>query len=111
MTTVQNVKVSAEYRIGPLSILQDSVEHNIQILISCRNNKKLLARVKSFDKHMNMVLENVREMWTEEPRKGKGKSKKPIYKDRFMKKVFLRGDSILIVLRNPLTERDDVMTY
>jgi small nuclear ribonucleoprotein (snRNP)-like protein len=26
----------------------------------CRNNRKLLARVKAYDKHMNMVLENVR---------------------------------------------------
>lgn len=31
----------------------------------CRNNRKLLARVKAFDRHCNMILENVREMWTE----------------------------------------------
>ena len=36
-----------------------------QVLINCRNNRKLLARVKAFDRHCNMVLENVREMWTE----------------------------------------------
>lgn len=36
-----------------------------QVLINCRNNKKLLGRVKAFDRHCNMVLENVREMWTE----------------------------------------------
>ena len=38
---------------------------NMQVLINCRNNKKLLGRVKAFDRHCNMVLENVREMWTE----------------------------------------------
>jgi len=27
-----------------------------------RNNKKLLARVKAFDRHANMVLENVKEV-------------------------------------------------
>ena len=37
----------------------------MQVLINCRNNKKLLGRVKAFDRHCNMVLENVREMWTE----------------------------------------------
>ena len=37
----------------------------IQVLINCRNNKKLLGRVRAFDRHCNMVLENVREMWTE----------------------------------------------
>ena len=75
---------------------------NMQVLINCRNNKKLLGRVKAFDRHCNMVLENVREMWTELPKAGKGKKKsKPVNKDRFISKMFLRGDSIIIVLRNP----------
>lgn len=37
----------------------------LQVLINCRNNKKLLGRVRAFDRHCNMVLENVKEMWTE----------------------------------------------
>jgi small nuclear ribonucleoprotein D2 len=33
-------------------------------------------------------------MWTETPRTGKGKKKaKPVNKDRFISKMFLRGDS------------------
>lgn len=40
---------------GPLSVLQQSVRNHTQILISLRNNKKLLARVKAFDRHCNMV--------------------------------------------------------
>lgn len=36
-----------EFNAGPLSILTQSVKNNTQILISCRNNKKLLARVKA----------------------------------------------------------------
>ena len=82
---------------GPLSVLQQSVRNNTQVLISLRNNKKLLARVKAFDRHANMVLENVKEMWTEVP---KGKGKKPVNKDRFISKMFLRGDSVILVLRN-----------
>ena len=50
---------------GPLSVLQQSVRNHSQVLISLRNNQKLLARVKAFDRHSNMVLENVKEMWTE----------------------------------------------
>ncbi|PWN95169.1 hypothetical protein FA09DRAFT_341377, partial [Tilletiopsis washingtonensis] len=46
---------------GPLSVLQQSVRNHSQILISLRNNRKLLARVKAFDRHSNMVLENVKE--------------------------------------------------
>ena len=85
-----------------LSVLTQSVKSNTQVLINCRNNKKLLGRVKAFDRHCNMVLENVKEMWTEVPKTGKGKRRaKPVNKDRFISKMFLRGDSVIIVLRNP----------
>ena len=113
-----------------------------QVLINVRNNHKLLARVKAFDRHCNMVLENVKELWTEIPKSGKGKSKaKPVSllrvfsfckhgwfflaarqlkwalayidmiacakylpqvnKERYISKMFLRGDSVIIVLKNP----------
>lgn len=92
-----------EFNTGPLSVLTQSVKNNTQVLINCRNNKKLLGRVKAFDRHCNMVLESVKEMWTEVPRTGKGKKKvKPVNKDRFISKMFLRGDSVILVLRNPL---------
>ncbi|KAG5457502.1 MAG: hypothetical protein BJ554DRAFT_2459 [Olpidium bornovanus] len=35
-----------EFNTGPLSVLQQSVKNNTQILVNCRNNRKLLARVK-----------------------------------------------------------------
>ena len=41
-----------------------------------------------------MVLENVKEMWTEKA----GKDKKGVNKDRFISKMFLRGDSVILVL-------------
>ena len=91
-----------EFSTGPLSVLMQSVKSNTQVLINCRNNKKLLGRVKAFDRHCNMVLENVKEMWTEVPKTGKGKKKaQALNKDRFISKMFLRGDSVIVVLRNP----------
>lgn len=51
-----------EFAHGPLSVLQSAVQEHTPVLISCRNNKKLLARVKAFDRHSNMVLENVKEV-------------------------------------------------
>ncbi|KAJ2389535.1 mRNA splicing protein [Coemansia sp. RSA 2559] len=90
-----------EFNNGPLSVLQIAVRNNSQILISLRNNHKLLARVKAFDRHCNMVLENVKEMWTETPKAGKGtKRAAAINKDRFISKMFLRGDSVIVVLRS-----------
>jgi small nuclear ribonucleoprotein D2 len=92
-----------EFATGPMSVLTQSVKNNTQVLINCRNNRKLLARVKAFDRHCNMVLENVKEMWTEVPKTGKGQKKaKPINKDRFISKMFLRGDTVILILRNPL---------
>nr|CAC28820.1 probable small nuclear ribonucleoprotein chain D2 [Neurospora crassa] len=78
-----------EFSAGPLSILQTAVRSHSQVLISVRNGRKILARVKAFDRHMNMVLENVKEMWTETPRLANGKKGKPVNKDRFISKMFV----------------------
>ncbi|CAG9322526.1 unnamed protein product [Blepharisma stoltei] len=86
---------------GPMSLLVKAVKTNTQVLINCRNNRKILARVRAFDRHMNMVLENVKEMWTEVPRGGKGKKATPVNKERYIAKMFLRGDSVIVVLKNP----------
>ena len=51
-----------EFQTGPLSLLTLAVKNHSQVLINCRNNRKLLARVKAFDRHCNMVLENVKEV-------------------------------------------------
>jgi len=92
-----------EMRIGPLSLLTYAVQNNAQVLVNCRNNKKLLGRVKAFDRHFNLVMEDVKEMWTEIPKKGKGKKKaQPVAKDRFISKLFVRGDSVILVLKNPM---------
>jgi small nuclear ribonucleoprotein D2 len=87
-----------EMTYGPLSILQTAARSHTQVLIAMRNNRKLLARIKAFDRHCNMVLENVKEMWTETPKLASGKKGRPVNKDRFISKMFLRGDSVILVL-------------
>jgi small nuclear ribonucleoprotein D2 len=76
-----------ELTTGPLSILQTAVRSRTQVLISCRNNRKILARVKAFDRHCNMVLENAKEMWTETPRLANGSYGRKVNKDRFISKL------------------------
>ena len=90
-----------EFDRGPLSLLQSCVEDGTQVLINVRNNRKLLARIKAFDRHSNMVLLNVKEMWTEYPKSGKGGRGKPVQKDRIISQLFLRGDSVILVLKDP----------
>ena len=52
---------------------------------------------------MNMVLENACEIWTEMPKSGKGKRAKPMNRERYISKMFLRGDSVILVIKNPKT--------
>ena len=78
-----------EMTYGPLSLLLAAVRSNAQVLIAMRNNRKLLARIKAFDRHCNMVLENVKEMWTQTPRLAGGKKGKPMNKDRFISKMWV----------------------
>lgn len=86
-----------------MSILKDSVENSTPVLISCRNNHKFLGKIRAFDRHSNLVLENVKELWTETSKvsKGKGNNKKgkPVSKERFISKLFLRGDSVIVILK------------
>jgi len=47
-------------------------------------------------------LEDVKEMWTETSKGGKGKTRgSAINKDRYVSKMFLRGDSVILVVNNP----------
>jgi small nuclear ribonucleoprotein D2 len=48
-----------EFMKGPLSVLLHSAKTNTQVLINCRNNHKLLGRVKAFDRHCNMYVSGV----------------------------------------------------
>mmetsp|Transcript_24826 Transcript_24826/g.35590 ORF Transcript_24826/g.35590 Transcript_24826/m.35590 type:complete len:112 (-) Transcript_24826:286-621(-) len=87
---------------GPMSILYTAVRNNTQVLVNVRNNHKLLGRVKAFDRHCNLLLEDVKEMWTETSKGGKGRKRgNPINKDRFVSKMFLRGDSVILIVSNP----------
>lgn len=47
-----------------------------------------------------MVLENVKEMWIEILKLGKGKKVKLVNKDRYIVKMFFWGDFVILVLRN-----------
>src|SRR3989338_972623 len=95
-----------DWRSGPMALLLESVRKNTPVLIFCRNNHKLLARVNAFDRHFNMVLENVKDLWTEVQRgsgtDGEGGRSKAVTRDRYIAKMFLRGDSVVLVLRDPM---------
>lgn len=70
------------------------------MLINC--HKKLLDWVKALDRVCNMMLGNMKETWAEVPKSGKGEKSKPVNKDRYISRMFLRGDSVIVVMRNLL---------
>ncbi|KAK6454546.1 uncharacterized protein RJT20DRAFT_130696 [Scheffersomyces xylosifermentans] len=88
-----------EFAHGPMSLIQNAVNNNTPVVISCRNNHKLIGKVKAFDRHCNLILENVKELWTETVKNNKGKTTKSISRERFISKLFLRGDSVVIILK------------
>lgn len=82
-----------KYKTGPFSLLYDAVHTaGTQVLILCRNQKRIVARVRAFDRHFNLLLENATEMGTEKDVSGNLRS-------RTLPKVFLRGDSVISVVR------------
>ena len=52
--------------------------------------------------HTYRLLEDVKEMWTEYSKGGKGRKRgQSMNKDRYVSKMFLRGDSVILVVSNP----------
>lgn len=48
------------------------------------------------------LLEDVKEMWTETSKGGKENTRgAAVNKDRYVSKMFLRGDSVIIIVTNP----------
>lgn len=65
-----------------------TVKNKTEVMINCTKNIKVLGQVRAFDRHCNMFLENVKEMWEEVPKIVKGKKKThPINKDRLISKM------------------------
>jgi small nuclear ribonucleoprotein D2 len=57
---------ATDLKSGPFSILYQAVRGNTQVLINVRNNHKLLARVKAYDRHMNLYV-----IWKKAAKRGK----------------------------------------
>ena len=85
-----------EFKYGPMSLINEAMLSRTPVIISLRNNHKIIARVKAFDRHCNMVLENVKELWTEKEKNQK------VNRERFISKLFLRGDSVIVILKAPV---------
>lgn len=100
MTPELQKQQEEEFNTGPLSVLtQSRTTYKFSLTVPRTRN----SRVKSFDRHCDMVLENVKEMEIEDPKTSQGKKSKPVNTDHYISKTLLRGDSVIVVLWNPLS--------
>lgn len=72
---------------------------NIQVERGVLNNSSFKLP-QSLVKIAEMALSRL--CWLQVPKTSRGKRQSaPVNKDRFISKMFLRGDSVILVLRNP----------
>ena len=83
----------------PSELVERCVGSPLWVLM--KSERELVGTLRGFDVYVNMVLEDVRELWTEVPRGAKGSRAQPVNKDRVIRKMFLRGDNVIVVVANP----------
>ena len=85
----------SDFTEGPLKLLTESLMNHTKILIDIegKGNRRLIAHVIGFDRHFNMVLTNVKEMWSE-TRRGILENK-----ERYISKMFLPGHNVKIIVK------------
>lgn len=96
----RDIETFDEYQSGPLSIILSSVQNQTPILVQLRNDRKLIGTCCAFDHHMNLIMENVIEMWSENVKSGDSSSHK-VNRTRNISKLFVRGDSIVLIVKDP----------
>jgi len=84
---------------SPMCLLSTIICKKKLAIIFLRNNKKLIENIKAFDKHFNLILENIREIWNEI-----NSEKQFIFKERHIGKMILRGDSIILIIPLKINE-------
>ena len=84
-----------EYNEGPLSLLKEYVMNHTKVIIDIggKGDKKLIAKVISFDHRFNMILCDVVEEWTE--RRGSVIE----HRKRNISKMFLPGHNVRVIVK------------
>ncbi|CAC27096.1 small nuclear ribonucleoprotein SM D2 [Guillardia theta] len=78
----------------PFDYISGCVRNDKSVMIILRNNKRMIGKIINYDKHLNLLLENVNEIKFV----GENFSELIKIKSKFIPKVFLRGDNIVLIL-------------
>lgn len=81
-----------KFKTGPFSLLYQAVHTpTTRVLILMRNQKRIVAKIRAFDRHFNMLLQDCQEISGETDASGHPKM-------RHIPKMFLRGDTVISVV-------------
>ena len=108
---VYTERLADKYTVGPLSLLKRAFAEHRQVTVWIRrlNGVKgtCLGYLEAFDKHFNMVMSDVHEDFlmfdhyniVTSPTDSKKKYSEPVLKPRkrYFKRVFIRGDNVVMV--------------
>jgi small nuclear ribonucleoprotein D2 len=78
----------------PFTLLDRCITDRVPCLVSCRHNKKLYGTLRAYDKHFNLIMEHVREIWQESQ-----PDRPPDLRERFISRLFVRGDGVIFIVR------------
>eukprot|EP00744_Colponema_vietnamica_P013921 GILI01019517.1.p1 GENE.GILI01019517.1~~GILI01019517.1.p1 ORF type:complete len:112 (-),score=25.83 GILI01019517.1:78-413(-) len=78
---------------GPFSLLNTAVNSHHEVLVVCRDGRRLFAKVRAFDKHFNMLLMDVLEMVA-------SRANPEEFDTRKFPSLFLRGDTVVYVTKS-----------
>lgn len=82
---------------GPLSLLHRAMVKTSPVLVSLRNNRKIVGCVVAYDRHYNLLMSSACEFGVLSS-KNKGKKKKEGREtSRELGNVFVRGDGVVLV--------------
>lgn len=88
-----NPDIKLPFSRSPMSLISKIIQEKNLAIIFLRNNKKIIAKIKAFDKHFNLILESVRELWNDNR-----KRISMTFKERHIGKMILRGDSVILII-------------
>mmetsp|Transcript_6575 Transcript_6575/g.12087 ORF Transcript_6575/g.12087 Transcript_6575/m.12087 type:complete len:103 (+) Transcript_6575:2240-2548(+) len=76
------------------NLLKNWCGYNTKTIVRLKNGHNFIGFLRSFDKHKNLIVEDVVEIWQEKRRMLIDKSFKIITRSRYESSIFLRGDSV-----------------
>lgn len=88
------------FNSGPFSVLASATKGKSQVLVVLRNDHKMIGRLVAFDRHFNMYLEDVYEVWAKTlSKEARAAGEEPETQTKRINKVFLRGDGVILVTK------------